>query len=193
MTRVYARVLGLTVVAMLVIGPATAGAAHKAHRYPDTPTGALNDCNAGHYPLKGHYTIKVLQQALKRLGPGTLQYTNCADVLTKTIDKLELAARHKAAGGSAHPRGSATRGRRTGKAASAAKQKLHKLKAEGSSPILLPATGQTATPGTVTNRGASFLSNLPTPLLIVLAVLLATVLAVSARAINTFVRARRTH
>jgi hypothetical protein len=77
--------------------------------------------------------------------------------------------------------------------ASVAKQKLHKLKTEGSSPILLPATGQTATPGTVTDRGASFLSNVPTPLLIVLAVLLATVLAVSARAINTFVRARRTH
>src|ERR1039458_1081850 len=186
MTRVYARVLGLMLVAMLVIGPATAGAAHKAHRYPDTPTGALNDCNAGHYPLKGHYTIKVLQQALKRLGPGTLQYTNCADVLTKTIDELELAARHKAAGGSAHPPS-------TGKAASVAKRKLHKLKTEGSSPILLPATGQTATPGTVTDRGASFLSNVPTPLLIVLAVLLATVLAVSARAINTFVRARRTH
>jgi hypothetical protein len=59
--------------------------------------------------------------------------------------------------------------------------------------VVLPTTGQTVTPGTVTDRSASFLSSLPTPLLIVLAALLATVLAVSARAITNLVRARRTH
>jgi hypothetical protein len=59
--------------------------------------------------------------------------------------------------------------------------------------VALPGIGQTVTPGTVTDRGASFLSSLPTPLLIVLAALLATVLAVSARSINNIVRSRRPH
>ena len=38
----------------------------------------LKDCGAGHYPLKGHYTIKVLQEALKQLDSYGAQYTTVA-------------------------------------------------------------------------------------------------------------------
>ena len=67
------------------------------------------------------------------------------------------------------------------------------LKQGAGLPVVLPGTGQTVTPGEVTASGASFLSSLPTPLLAILAALLAVVLAVSARAINNIVRTRRSH
>ncbi len=193
MTGVRARVITAALVAVLLAVPATAIATQKSS-YPDTPSGALHDCGAGHYPLKGHYTISVLQQALKRLLADKLQYTNCATVLKDTIEKLELTARRQASGASSHlhtQRGTLG-GRNGGSGNTIVNRHLGSLKARGGSPVVLPATGQTVTPGTVSVRGASFLSGLPTPLLIVLAVLLATVLAVGARSINNLVRTRRT-
>jgi hypothetical protein len=183
MTR-WTQVVAAALAAAMIAFPATASA-HKP-KYTNTTGSALRDCSAGHYPLKGHYTIKVLQAALKKLDTGTLQYTNCADVLTHTIAQLELAARGK---GRAHTAGSVTL---PGRASNVIKSRLHALKKSGSLPVILPG-GQTVTPGVVTARSSSLLSSLPTPLLIVLAALLATVLAVSARAINNLVRTRRTH
>lgn len=184
MTR-WTRVVAAALAAAVVAFPAAA-AAHKP-KYTNTTGSALRDCSAGHYPLKGHYTIKVLQAALKKLGTGTLQYTNCADVLTHTIAQLELAARGK---GRTHVGGRVTLPAHS--ASSVIKRRLHALKKSGGLPVILPG-GQTVTPGVVTARSSSLLSSLPTPLLIVLAALLATVLAVSARAINNLVRTRRTH
>jgi hypothetical protein len=193
MTRVRARVVTVALVAVLAAVPATALAKHSA--YPDTPKGALNDCGNGNYPMKGHYTIKVLQQALKEIVAYKLQYTNCATILKDTIDKLELTARRQASGGgTSNPHsGLGTQGTHGGHSSGANPigNKLQKLKTGGGSPVLLPGSGQTVTPGTVAARGSSFLSNLPTPLLIVIAVLLATVLAVGARAINNLVRTQR--
>src|SRR5579871_883778 len=48
--------------------------------YPDTPRGALKDCGAN-YPLKGHYTVRVLQTALKDLTGLNAEYSTCADAL----------------------------------------------------------------------------------------------------------------
>ncbi len=196
MVRAHARIGAAATVAalavVLVLGASTAVAAHKKS-YPDTPKGALADCGAGHYPLKGHYTIKVLQEALKRLSSGTLQYTTCADALLKTIQAQELALRKGTGGGSGHPRGKVTRGAHGTKPTKPTAKPSSVPQGNGTSSVVLPATGDTVTPGTVTVHGASFLSTLPTPLLIVLALLLATVLAVSARAINNIVRTRRTH
>jgi hypothetical protein len=196
MTGGRARVLTAALVAALVlVVPANALAAHRPS-YPDTPAGALHDCGAGNYPLKGHYTIRVLQQALKEQLANKLQYTNCATILLDTIHKLELTARRDAsAGGSGNARGALATGTR-GSGADASgdtsiiNRRIGSLKAHGGSPIVLP-TGETVTPGAVSLHGASFLSNLPTPLLIVLAALLATVLAVVVRAINNLVRTRR--
>jgi hypothetical protein len=188
MTRVYARVVAAGIAAMLIAVPAIARAAYK-----DTPKSVISDCSAGHYPLKGHYTIKVLQEALNRLDASGDQYTNCADVIKATISKQELAG-HRKTGGVAgnHPRSKDNHGNGA-HASDLAKKRVQALTSGGGSPVLLPSIGQTVTPGTATDRGASFLSSLPTPLLIVLAALLATVLAVSARSINNIVRSRRPH
>jgi len=193
MTHARAAVVTVALVATLLALPGTALATHGPS-YPDTPKGALKDCAQGHYPLKGHYTIKVLQQALKQLLADKLQYTNCAQVLTDTIHKLELTAQHSGTGGNSNPqRGTRSTHSGTGTGTpSIIKRHLSSLKKAGAAPVVLPS-GQTVTPGTVTVHGASFLSNLPTPLLIVLAALLATVLGVGARSINNLVRARRTH
>jgi hypothetical protein len=188
MTRVCARLAALGIVAIALAAPAAASAA-----YTNTPKSVIKDCSAGHYPLKGHYTIKVLQEALNRLDASGDQYTNCADVIKATIGKQELAA-HKRPAVSSHPSSKDTHGGGTGAHASdLAKRRVHVLISGGGAPVILPAIGKTITPGTATDTSASFLSSLPTPLLIVLAALLATVLAVSARSINNLVRSRRSH
>jgi hypothetical protein len=185
MTRLSARLLAAAVAAVLICGTATADAA-----YPNTPTGALRDCNQGHNRLVGHYSLKVLQQALHELKTNSLQYTNCADVLTQAIQALELTRPKPPT----HPRssGKVTRGQAvpTPTTPNLIKKQLDQLNAQGSGPTTI--SGRTVTPGTVTIRGASFLSSLPTPLLIVLAALLATVIAVSVRTIHQVVRSRRT-
>ena len=149
MTSVRARVVTAALVAVLLAVPASALA---RTRYPDTPKGALNDCGDGNYPMKGHYTIKVLQQALKEQVAYKLQYTNCATILTQTIHKLELTARHSGGGSSNARSGTATQGAHSGAHSSVAdpiKKRIHSLKSGGGSPVLLPLSGQTVTPGTV--------------------------------------------
>jgi hypothetical protein len=191
MARLRAQLVTAVLAAGLLALPAAATAKSP---YPDTPKGALRDCAAGHYPLEGHYTIAVLQKALKLQLADKLQYTNCATVLLDTIHKLELTERHSSGAGTSHPR--ATRGGHGvvhSSTANPIQNRLRSLKTGGGAPVLLPVTGQTVTPGTVTARGTSFLSSVPTPLLIVIAGLLATVLAVGARAVNNLVRTQRPH
>jgi hypothetical protein len=155
----------------------------------------LHDCaNTRNGQLKGHYSLKVLQTALKDVDAEVDQYTGCADVL--------LAAIHKDSLGAPKPKpkpGRAVTPRRGQKATPSShvrhnqkqiQSRVDKLTAEGGQPLTLPS-GQPVTPGVVTARGASFLSTLPTPLLIVLAALMAAVVAVSGRALHQVVRARR--
>ncbi len=66
MARVRPRLAVAALVVVLLAAPVSASAA-KRSGYPDTPNAALRDCEAGHYPLRGHYTIRVLQQAVKKL------------------------------------------------------------------------------------------------------------------------------
>jgi hypothetical protein len=158
--------------------------------YPNTVGGALHDCS-NNDPLKGHYSLKVLQTALKEVKAETLQYNGCADALLAAI-QADSAGTPKS-----HPitpvKGQVTRpttpvivhhGQKV------ISGKVHHLQHEGGSSLTLP-TGQTVTPGAVGARSASFLSSLPTPLLIVLAALLAAVAAVGARSLQNVVRARR--
>lgn len=188
MTRSFARVLLGALAAALIFGAPIADAAN-----PNTPTAALRDCSAGHDPLVGHYSVRVLQQAQADLKTSSLQYTTCEQVLHNAIQAL-LAHR------TAHhppPGGKVTRS--THSAAPSAQppttavvnRRLSQVRAAGSAPAFI--SGQTVTPGAVTVRSSSFLSGLPTPLLIVLAALLATVVAVGARALHQIVRARRSH
>ena len=181
MTRVYARLAAAALFAVLVFGATSADAANK-----NTVTAALHDCGQGHDPLVGHYSVKVLQTALHDLHTNSLQYTTCADALQNAINS-QLAK--------PKPRGRVTLPGRGGTAKptpNLVKQRVSRVKKLGGAPFLLP-NGQSVTPGAVTVHSASFLSSLPTPLLIVLAALLAAVVAVGGRALHQLVRTRRSH
>ncbi len=142
----------------------------------------------GHDPLVGHYSVKVLQAALRDLHTNSLQYTTCADALQNAIDSQ--LAKHKS-----HPRGRVTLPASGGPAkptTNVVKQRVGRVKKLGGAPFLLP-NGQSVTPGAVTVHSASFLSSLPTPLLIVIAALFAAVVAVGGRALHQLVRTRRSN
>jgi hypothetical protein len=183
MTRVYARLAAAALVAVLVVGATSADAANK-----NTVTAALHDCGQGHDPLVGHYSVKVLQAALRDLHTNSLQYTTCADALQNAINS-QLAKPKP------HPRGTVTlpgRGGTVKPTPNLVKHRVSHVKKLGGAPFVLPS-GQSVTPGAVTVHSASFLSSLPTPLLIVLAALLAAVVAVGGRALHQLVRTRRSH
>jgi hypothetical protein len=184
MIRGYGRLVAAALAVVLIFGATTATAAYK-----NTPGQALRDCGAGHDPLRGHYSIKVLQQALADLHTNALQYTTCADALQNAIRSLLRGHPHQGVHGKVTLPG---RGGTVKPTPALVKKRIDQANAQGSAPFLLP-NGQSVTPGAVTVRSASFLSSLPTPLLIVLAALLATVIAVSARAIHQLVRTRRSH
>jgi len=181
MTRVYARLAAAALAAVLVFGATSADAANK-----NTVAAALHDCGQGHDPLAGHYSVKVLQTALHDLHTNSLQYTTCADALQNAIASQLSRPRHRGKvtlpgqGGPVKP------------TPNVVKQRVNHVKKLGGAPFLLPS-GQTVTPGAVTVHSASFLSSLPTPLLIVLAALLAAVVAVGGRALHQLVRTRRSH
>jgi hypothetical protein len=187
LTRVFIAVLAASAFAGTAVASAHTSPFKKEVR------AALRDCastNTG--TMKGHYSLKVLETALTEIKAEPLQYTGCADVL--------LAAIHKESLGHIKPKPSITPHRTPVTRPSSrpvihhnqnqVKKRVHHLQSEGGKPLTLP-TGQTVTPGVVTTRSASFLSNLPTPLLIVLAALLAAVVAVGGWALQNFVRARR--
>jgi len=163
-----------------------AGAEVAYAAYPNTAGGALHDCGAGHDPLVGHYSVAVLHKALRELNTNSLQYTTCADALQNAINSQLSRPR-------THRGGKVTLPGQGGPVApSVVKQRVSHVKKLGGAPFLLPS-GQTVTPGAVTVHSASFLSSLPTPLLIVLAALLAAVVAVGGRALHQLVRTRRSH
>jgi hypothetical protein len=159
---------------------------------------ALRDCaSTSSGSLKGHYSLKVLQTALKDVKAEALQYTGCADVLLAAIHKDSLGAPKPTP--KTHPSVTPVKGRHVAPPSAHGvvrhnqqqiRRRVDKLANEGGLPVTLPS-GQTVTPGVVTSRSASFLSNLPTPLVIVLAALLAAVFAVGGRALHQVVRARR--
>jgi hypothetical protein len=194
MTSRPTRVLIGVLVAFCLTGTAVADAHTSA--FQKRVNAALHDCSTND-PLKGHYSLKVLHKALSDVKAETIQYTGCADVLIAAIDKQALGTPKKPTPGRAitpiktqkatkpasHPV-VVNRGQKQ------IQSRVDKLQSEGGSALRLPS-GQTVTPGVVTAHSAGFLSSLPTPLLIVLAALLAAVVAVGGRALQTLVRARR--
>jgi hypothetical protein len=194
MTSRLARAFVVVLAALLLAGTATAYA-HQT-KFQKRVQAALHDCaNSNNGSLKGHYSLKVLQTAFKEVKAETIQYTGCADVLTAAIradslgtPKAPHSTNKDGRGGTPHTRPASKPV--IGPGQKEIQSRVDRLATEGGSSLTLP-TGRTVTPGTVTARGASFLSTLPTPLLIVLAALLAAVVAVSGRALQNVVRTRR--
>ena len=193
MTSRPARVLVGVLVALSLFGTATAFA-HSKH-FNKELRAALRDCaSSRNGQMKGHYSLKVLQTALKDVKAEQLQYTGCADVLiaairTDSIGKPKPPVNHNKTTNAGHPVTKPT-GPVIKPAQKQIRNRVHRLTHEGGAPLTLP-NGDTVTPGTVTAHSAGFLSTLPTALVIVLAALLAAVVAVAGRALQNVVRARR--
>jgi hypothetical protein len=173
---------------LVVLGGATAYAA-----YPDTPAGAQHDCGAGHDPLVGHYTASVLTTALATLSPSDRQYTNCPDSLQNALDAL-LKPHHTSGGGGTKPPsggGTHTTTTQTATSVSPPPNLIHSTLNAASAAGAHPRTigGVTVTPGAVAN--SAFLNSIPTPLIVVLAALAATLAALGAHLVRSRVRTRR--
>jgi hypothetical protein len=160
----------------------TSGTAFAAG-YPDTRAGVIADCSAND-PLVGHYSEKVLAQALAHLPTDAAEYSTCVSA----IRRAQIADAGKARGGSksSQPVGQSSPVAQT---STATKHLLRKAEQAGSGPVRVGS--DLVRPGTVTVHATSFLDSLPTPLLIVLGVLAAIVLFAAGRAARDVVRARR--
>ena len=172
---------------LLTVTPAAALAGHRknvdpvALRVKNAPPAVKqvwHDC-ASHNSLHGHYPAAILEQALADLPTDDKEYTLCANEI--------LNAESREVGGShSLPAVSAANRRRIAKNAANA---LRKATHDGGEPIDL--SGQKIAAGVVTVDGSSLLSNLPAPILAVLAMLLALAAVPVALRIQRFVRARR--
>lgn len=186
MIRLAARVCAIALAAsLLAFGGALAWAG-----YPNNWHGVLADCGAGNDPLAGHYSLSSLDGALAHLSGSNAEYSNCYQaieaarraILAKQIGASthhgKTPPRHHHGGGPVLPSQSAVTpiGRRISNAIS-----------KGAKPVKFG--NRTITPGVVAARGSSLL---PTPLLIVLAALLASLAAAGGVALQRIVRARRT-
>jgi hypothetical protein len=125
------------------------------------------------------FAPRAYSRALKELSADAEEYTDCASL----IRQAELAAAGHG-GGSASPAGAVAT------VATPAEQRAvaHAAKA-GSAPVRLD--GAVVDPGVVHASIASALSTLPTPLLAVLALMLAGLLATGASAVRRRIRASR--
>src|SRR5665213_1532082 len=167
MRRCVARLL---IVASLALVAAAPGVAY-AKGYPNTAKGAVKDCGAGHDPLVGHYTVAVLRKALASLTTSSREYTTCDQSLNNAISALLARGRHPPKSGSTGPGKGAT-----GSVKDPITVRIADAVARGSKPRGVNG-GLTVTPGAITTRSTGFLSSIPTPILVVLAALLAAAAA----------------
>lgn len=161
----------------------TTGTAFAA-AYPDTPAGVIADCSAND-PLVGHYSEKVLAQALAHLPTDATEYSTCVSA----IRRAEIADAGKSSHGSSSA--SVSQPKPVAQTSDAARHLLSKAEHAGSGPVRVGSN--LVKPGTVTVHATSFLDSLPTPLLVVLGILAAIVLFAAGRSARDVVRARRAH
>jgi hypothetical protein len=161
----------------LALAPAAAFAAH--HKKPSAAVQQVwSDCTH-HNSLQGHYSPAVLEQAFAELPTSDKEYSLCANEIRN--------AEQQAVGGSVHLPTVSTSKRR--KVAKNATSSLKQAKKRGASPVVIG--GHRIAAGAVTLPGSSFLSDLPTPILIVLVVLIALGSVPLALRVQSLVRARR--
>jgi cobalamin biosynthesis Mg chelatase CobN len=208
MTRSSARVAFASLAAVLVLGaaPALAG-------YPNTVKGAHRDCGAGHYPLQGQYSIKVLESALASLSTSDVEYTTCKDALeaairaaekpththtattptkttttpttTTTTTTTSTSSSHTHDSGHVHnPTGGTTGG--TGPVST---QQITAAVTNGEQPQRVG--GVLYRPGAIITHNSSFISSIPDPVLAVIAALILVLGGFGGLAVRNIVRARR--
>jgi hypothetical protein len=170
--RVLALLVSLAALALLAVAPAAGADAGEA---------IILRCTHGQ-SLSG-FSQKAYKQALKDLNADAEEYTNCGSL----IRQAQLAA---AGGGRGAGGGSAALPSAAAVAATPSEQRaITRAGQAGATPVQVG--GQTIHPGVVHADIASAFSSLPTPLLAVLAFLLACLLLVAGNALRNRVRAGR--
>ena len=159
----------------------------------------IRDCTDDEVMSKT-YTQKEYRAALRELAADADQYGNCRDVILRAQQAALAAGRSKGKGkgkdaagdsaGGAGAIGSAPAAEQLSSANASERAALEQARATGGGPVPLDeATVDPAKVGTV--PGVNQASDLPAPLVILLALLLAGALAVGALRIRRLVDARR--
>jgi hypothetical protein len=144
----------------------------------------LEACSEGKVP--SGYSQQAYNQALKQMPPELSEYSPCPDL----IHKAQLAAAAGAHGAGGTGGGSGGSGATAIAPPTPAEQHaLENVTHHGAAPVRVG--GEAIDPGVVHVDIASALSTLPTPLLALLAFLLACTLLILGRAVRTRIRARR--
>lgn len=143
-------------------------------------------------PLSG-YTVKQYQQAIHDLPTEVLEYSACVEEIQRA--ELHAAAHKGGSGGGTGAAGEGPGGSSTGAGTSPgagqaveptpAQQKiLERTRAAGAPPVDLGGDGGSVLPGVVHANLASATSNLPVPVLAVIAAVLAGIVALAGREIH---------
>jgi len=166
-------------VLLLALVPGAALAKAKKPKYNPPPAVArvYYDC-AHHNSLTGHYPIAVLQQAAAHLPSDAKEYSLCANEIENALQR-ELAGDRRAPAQTSKQRAKIT---------ASEPAKLKQARQLGAAPVNL--AGLKIAAGAVT-VGGSPLSDLPTPLLILLIALLALASVPLGLRARRLVRARR--
>jgi hypothetical protein len=168
--------------ALLIILAVPAGAGANA------TTRILEGCGSGEVPTG--LSQQAYRQALTKVPTYLSEYSDCSELIHKA--QLATAARGRSSGGggsSAAAGGGGSAGAKIAPATPVEQRELQHAHHTGSAPVRVG--DQEIHPGVVHANIASALSSLPTPLLVVLAFLLACVLIVLAGMARNRVRARR--
>jgi hypothetical protein len=160
---------------LLVLGTAAAASAGSTHKILET-------CSNGNIPTG--YSQHAYDQALKQMPPELSEYSDCSDL----IHKAQLSAAAGRGGGTGA--GGAGPGAGTVAPPTAAEQHtLEHVAHSGGAPVRVG--GEVIHPGVVHVDIASAVANLPTPLLALLAFLLACALLLLGRTLHARIRDRR--
>ncbi len=165
----------------LAIAAALLLLAGAAPAHASETTRILEACSNGTLPTG--YSQQAYSQAIKQMPPELAEYSDCPDLIHKA-QLAGAAGSHGGAGGGSGPGGSS---------AVAAPTPTEQRTLESiphASPPPVQVDGDVIHPGVVHVDIASALSALPTPLLALLAFLLALALLLLARAVRTRVRTR---
>jgi hypothetical protein len=160
----------------------------------------LNDCTADEVMSKT-YTQKEYHDALSQLAADADQYGNCRQVISRAQLRAAGGKKKQGGGAAAAPAGGGTSGgagavgsapavKQLADATPAERKAVQKARTDPARPVALGnARVDASKVGAV--PGVSQVSDLPTPLVVVLALLLLVALAIAALGIRSLVNARR--
>jgi hypothetical protein len=172
--------IALSALLIALGAPAAAGA--------NATTKILEGCGTGEVPTG--LSQQAYRQALTKVPTYLSEYSDCSELIHKA--QLATAARSRpggSGGGSGAAGAGGSAGSRIAPATPVEQRELQHAHHSGSAPVRVG--DQEIHPGVVHANIASALSSLPTPLLVLLAFLLACVLFLLARVTRDRVRARR--